>query len=146
MNIKASTKNVKPRSSVLLPFIVAITGSIVGIAANFIKYVPTTKNSYSWETSFFTIIAEANNNPETHIPDDAYKLLFGIIVVGICLSVLSVLFVLLRKMKVAIVFSILTFLLFLLEKAWIHYIGFALVIIGIIWYMIVDKKNSFYAI
>lgn len=135
-------KTIGATSKTLLPYIITVAGSVIGVAGSFVKYITASNAIFSWKMSIFQMIVESIDKPEVNLSGVGDKIIFGIIVAGVAFSVLSILFALLKKMKSAIVFAVLAFLPFLmLEKAWIHYIGFALTIIGAIWYLVAKKKN-----
>ncbi len=144
MNENTNQKKTSIARNPQIPFVVAIIGSVIGIAASFIKYLTLSNGFLSRKTSVFQIILESLNNPRQMLAGTGDKIVFGLVVAGFVFSILSAVFVLTKKMKTAIIFTILALLpILMLNNMWIHWIGFGLTIVGAVWYMIAKKKTRF---
>lgn len=136
----------KKGMNTLIPYLVALFGSVLAVAANFIPYMEISYYFSSEKMSLFDLIRDSLGNSEQMLGTTEDQIAFGAILAAIIFNLLVVLFVGIKKMVPAIVFTVLTVLPLLLPKtAYIHYIGLAIALIGIIWYMIVvagQKKNK----
>lgn len=131
----------KPLTS-LIPYIVTIVGSVIAIAANFIQYVTISNWLFSRKISIFSLITESLNDPDNMLQGTGDKVFFYAIIAGIGLSIMTALFAVLKRMKATIAFAVIASLPFLImSKAYIHYAGFAITVIGAIWYLIVNRKQ-----
>lgn len=140
---KVNENKITPVPKTTLPYLIAVVGAVIGVAGHFIKYLTASNLFFSRKVSVFQMIAETIDDPQNMIGSVLDKIVFGIVIAGITFTLFAVLFALLKKMKAAIVFSVLAFLPFLLiGNAWIHYAGFALTIVGAIWYLIARKRNQ----
>ena len=127
----------------LIPYIVTMIASIITVVANFIEYFTISGWFYSRKISLVRVIMETLNDPETEIPGVGDKVLFGLIVATVLFSFLTSLFAARKQMIRTIIFAVLALLPMLMtSKAYIHYIGIGITVIGAIWYIIVDKKEQ----
>ena len=121
----------------LIPYIVALCGSILAVAANFIKYIKVSGLFTSEITSIFKLIKDTLDNSDEMLVGVEDKIAMGALIAAIIFSLLVVLFVAIRKMIPAIIFAVLAFLPLLIPgSAYIHYIGLAIALVGAIWYKI----------
>ena len=128
------------RHNTILPYLISIAGSLIAIAANFITYLTSRHFFYSYKYSIVETFIDTINDPKAWLPSLADQIVFGILAAGVILSILLVIFVLAKKMTAAIVFTVLACLPFLmLNSAWIHYAGFAITLVGAVWYKIADR-------
>ena len=145
MNENTNLKKTSAASNLLIPYIIAIIGSVLAVVANFIQYITASSTFWTWKTSVFELIVKTIESPETALAGTGDKIIFGLIVAGIVFSLLAVLLVLTKKMKSAIVFAVLASLPFLsIHNAWIHLVGIGLTVVGAIWYLIAKRKNPAY--
>ena len=118
------------------PYIVMVAGSIIRFAANFTKYLTANGFFFSRKVSIFQLIVETIDDPARALATTGDKVAFGIIIAGAVFSAIAVLCAIFRKPRGAITFSVLALLPFLMiGKAWFHYAGFGLTIVGAIWYL-----------
>ena len=121
----------------MAPYVLMVAGSLVGFAANFTKYMTSSSFFFTRKVSIFQLLVETMDDPAQALATTGDKVAFGILIAGIVFSALAVLCAILKKPKGAITFTVLALLPVLMHgKAWIHYIGFAMTIIGAIWYLI----------
>lgn len=136
-NEVSSNQNFNGDHNMRLPYMIALIGAVIGVVANFIKYLTVSNIFFTWKDSIINLIIKSINDPENNLGSRGDKIIFGIVVVGVICSIIAMLFVLSRKMTKAIVFSILSvMLLFMFHGAYIHYAGAILTIIGAVWYNI----------
>ena len=145
MNENTNLKKTSAASNLLIPYIIAIIGSVLAVVANFIQYITASSTFWTWKTSVFELIVKTIESPETALAGTGDKIIFGMIVAGIGFSLLALVFVLTKKMKTAIVFTVLAVLPFLIiNNAWIHLVGFGLTVVGAVWFLIAKRKNPTY--
>ena len=125
-------------------YIIAIVGSAMSVSANFVKYLTLYINILFTRTvSVFQLIIESIDEPDKNLSTAGDVAVFCFIVFGVVCGILSLLFVLTKKMIPAIVFSILGCLPFFMHGgAWLHYIGTALIIIGAVGYIIIQHLGG----
>ena len=132
--------------NILIPYFVALGGAILAVAANFIPYIKISNLFFYRNISIFSLIMESLDNPDQALGSVGDKVLFGAFIAAIVFSLLVVLFVGIRKMVPAIVFTVLAALPLLIPgSAYIHYIGLAIALGGAIWYKVIagkQKKNT----
>lgn len=131
------------RSRTAIPYIVALVGGIIGVAANFLRYLTASGWFYTRTYSILEMILECIDDPQCNLVGTEVKIVFGLILAGVIFAILALLFVILKKMTPVIVFSILACLPFLmLGQAWVHYIGYLVSVVGAIWYKTAKRKTE----
>ena len=121
-----------------IPYILALGGSVIGVAANFIKYLKISSFFFTRKVSIVSLIIETLDNTETALATTGDKVMFGMIIAGVVFSVIALIMALTGKMNSVITFSVLACLpFFTTGRAWIHYAGFATAIVGAAWHQIV---------
>ena len=127
----------------LIPYFVALSGAVLAVAANFIPYIKISNLFFYRNISIFSLIMESIDKPDQALGSVGDKVLFGALIAAIVFSLLVVLFVGIRKMVPAIVFTVLAALPLLIPgSAYIHYIGLAIALGGAIWYKVIASKQK----
>ena len=131
------------KNSIIIPYIVAVIGAVLGVTANFINYVILRGLFFSSKTSVIKLIIDVLNDPESELTNANEKIIFAILIASIIFSMLALLFALIKKMIPTIVFAILAVVAMLMNgSAWIHYAACFITIVGAIWYMIAKHRYS----
>ncbi len=125
---------------ILIPYILAVAGTVIAVIAHFIKYLKASSGLFTWTVSVFSEIMETFKNPSAYIPTGADTAVFVFLIAGVLFSVIALLCALTKKMTGVIVFAILGCLPFLMMgNAWIHYAGALIAIAGAVWYKFADR-------
>ncbi len=121
----------------LIPYFIALGGSILTVAASFIPYLKISNFFFSRKISISSLLIETLNDSDNMLKGAGDIVVTVAIIAAVIFSFLVVLFTGIKKMIPAIVFIVLTALPFLMiSGAFIHFIGLAISLGGAIWYLV----------
>ena len=134
----------KMDNKTMISFFGTIAGLAISIIVTFIGYMKAYGLFYSRHFSIYEIIALSLKEPEYMLGSSDDIFMFVFIVLGIIFTIISLVFILLKK-RGTYIWVILAFLFLLVGtngKAWLHFVGLGIALVFAIWYRVVCKKNK----